>query len=73
MRPWQRQRLQRNPSQASTEDPEEKQGNLLDYVRGLGPDEELARTLEEIIKEGDMKKNLGSRTASFSFCQGRSG
>ncbi|MBS7622451.1 antitoxin VapB family protein [Candidatus Bathyarchaeota archaeon] len=26
-------------------------GNLLDYVRSLQPDEELARTLEEIVQE----------------------
>jgi hypothetical protein len=26
-----------------------------------------------VVKEGDMMKNLGSRTVSFSFCPGRSG
>jgi len=29
-----------------------EEGNLLDYVRSMEPDEEFAKTLDDIVKEG---------------------
>ena len=30
-----------------------KEGTLLDYIRSLVPDEEFAKTLEDVVKERD--------------------